>query len=182
MDWYFALDIIKKKPGWPSCPALVEPQNVPPENDSQRARYIQDNGSLGRKEEKESQGPELAEIGPMTSNRLSDRIGRLARLDFATSSTRLSPPTTTDIKLLFASFCVFPTLAVILELDAGTCGMWRNRLPSSSINVHDHLPSSSIRLPFPVNQGRNNIQPTTFEHTLNYQLCISNGYVLGLAT
>ncbi|PBK88121.1 hypothetical protein ARMGADRAFT_1085090 [Armillaria gallica] len=67
-----------------SCSTLVDSQNGPSENDSERKRGLQDDSSIGKRRKKAE-----AKIWPKsTTNRKSERIGRPPR-DLATSSTRL---------------------------------------------------------------------------------------------
>ncbi len=71
-----------KKPGRSLCPTLVDPQKVPPENGSEREHGAEDDGRR-RKRVK-------AEIGPMTTNRKSDRIGRPTQRDYHLRTVGLS--------------------------------------------------------------------------------------------
>ena len=75
MVWYLTKH--PKKPGQPKYAAPVDPHKVPSENDSERERGLQGDGSLERRRKRAK-----AEIGPMTTNRKSDRIGRLGLGDF----------------------------------------------------------------------------------------------------
>ncbi len=72
-DLVFAKHILKSQADSRVSHSLIH-RKISSKNESEREHGVEDDGSLGGR--RKSQSPE-AEIGPMTTNRKSDRIGRL---------------------------------------------------------------------------------------------------------